>query len=112
MFTRQTFVGVAVVLSSQAALQAAPAVVRVSEDLRGATYATVWGEGFVEGKTIVRMAAQARAWDAAKAKAALEAGVDLGAATQPPARARRVEPLWVRADLMLLRLGLPSVAPR
>ena len=89
------------------ALSQTPVVTRTSEDLRGGAYATVWGEGFVEGKTIVRTAARTRTWDAAKAKVALETGVDFGVAAQPPASARRVKPLRVRPELMLMRLGLP-----
>ena len=107
MVIREILLGYLIVLIFQTALYAAPVVVRTSEDLRGSTYATVWGEEFIEDKTTVKIMPQQDVWTETQALAALDKGPDLSAAAQAPAGAQSLKPLRVRPDLMLLQLGLP-----
>ncbi len=107
MVIREILLGYLFVLIFQTALNAAPVVVRSSEDLRGSTYATVWGEEFIEDKTTVKIMPQQDIWTETQALAALDKGPDFSVAAQPPADLKPLKPLRVRPDLLLLQLGLP-----
>ena len=108
--TRRLLIGTLLAVWVYSPAGAAPAVVRTSEDLKGRAYATVWGEGFVEGKTTVKIAPQTRTWDQVRAKASLEQGVDLGSLpARPVADARQVIPKRVRPDLMLIEYAFPAM---
>lgn len=108
MLIPKIFVGCFIVLLFRTALYAAPNVLRTSEDLRGSTYATVWGEGFIEGRTKVKIMTWPEVWSEVQAQAALDAGPDLLTAPKASDSAISLEPLRVRPDLMLIQLGLPG----
>lgn len=90
-------------------LHAAPIVVRTSEDLRGNTYATVWGEGFVKGKTAMKIRPLHAGWTEVQAQAALDAGgADYLTPALPLENADRLEPLSLQSDLLLIKLSMPE----
>jgi hypothetical protein len=108
MLLREIIVGFLLVIAFKTMLHATPTVVRTSDDLRGSTYATVWGDGFREGKTKIRILTCQDVWTETQAQESLDLGPILSVAGQSPSGTLSLEPLRVRSDLMLIQLNLPE----